>query len=152
MRKLVVVVGLVAAAGTLASCGGRKGGVFAGRSGPDELAVSRQQPLVIPPDFNLVPPRPGAPRPQEADSSTQALQAMFGGPAQRSDTEKAVLSAAGGTRAEEGIRSTAGDPATETVNKGQTTRDILNAPAGQGREATVRTGQGQAPQPQAQPK
>ncbi|MBU3077289.1 DUF3035 domain-containing protein [Sphingomonas quercus] len=141
MRKVVVVVGLVAAAGTLASCGGHKGGVFAGRAGPDELAVSRQQPLVIPPDFNLVPPRPGAPRPQEADSSTQALQAMFGGQAQRSETEKAVLSAAGAGRAEEGIRSTAGDPATETVNKGQTTRDILNAPAAQGKEATVQTGQ-----------
>ena len=140
MRKVFAVILLTGAAVSLASCGGgRKGGVFAGRSGPDEFAVQRQQPLVIPPDFNLVPPRPGAPRPQEADSSTQALQAMFGGPAQRSAGERAITQAAGGARVEPGIRSTAGDPGTETVDKGAATREILNAPTGQGRNSTVST-------------
>ena len=128
MRKVVLVLGLVAAAGTLASCGGRKGGVFAGRSGPDEFMVARQQPLVIPPDFALVPPRPGAPRPQEADSSTQALNALFGGNARLSQGEAALTASAGG-QASPGIRSEAGDPNTQVVNKGSATRDILNAPA-----------------------
>lgn len=139
MRKAVLVLGLVAAAGTLASCGGRKGGVFAGRSGPDEFLVARQQPLVIPPDFALNPPKPGAPRPQEADSSTQALQALFGGQAQRSPVEAGVTAQAGASRADPGIRSEAGDPGTETVDKGATTRTILAAPAGQGQDATVQT-------------
>ena len=62
---------------------------------PDEFAVARQAPLVIPPDFSLVPPKPGAPRPQEADSSTQALQALFGGPAPRSAVENALTSQPG---------------------------------------------------------
>lgn len=137
MRKLVMVVGIVAAGASLASCGGKRGGgVFAGRA-PDEFAVARQQPLVIPPDFALVPPRPGAPRPQEADSSTQALQAMFGGSAPRSATEQQVLGTAGGARAEAGIRTTAGDNGTTVVNKGNTTQAILAAPVGQGKDATV---------------
>ena len=83
MRKVLMTAAAASAMLALAGCGGgAKGGVFSrSGGGPDEFAVSRQAPLVIPPDFALTPPRPGAPRPQEADSSTQALQAMFGGAA-----------------------------------------------------------------------
>lgn len=146
MRKLrfAAMVGIGAA---LASCGSNRGGVFANK-GPDEFLVARQQPLVIPPDFTLTPPKPGAPRPQDADSSTQALQALFGGQAPRSPGEQAVVGEAGGARAEAGIRSQAGDPDTTTVDKGAATRDILNAPATQGQEATVSTAPAQTPPPQ----
>ena len=44
------------AAALLAGCAG--GGPF-GRQGPDEFAVARNAPLVVPPDFALTPPRPG---------------------------------------------------------------------------------------------
>ena len=139
MRKAVLVMVLAGTACTLASCGGgRRGGVFANK-GPDEFAVARAQPLVIPPDFALVPPRPGAPRPQEADSSTQALQALFGGQAPRSASETGVVAQAGGARAESGIRSSAGDSGTTVVDKGAATRDILAAPTGQGQDASVAT-------------
>ena len=45
----------------LAGChSGPKGGVFASRKGtPDEFAVGRAAPLTVPPDFALVPPKPG---------------------------------------------------------------------------------------------
>ena len=134
MRKFVPVL-LVAA--TLAGCG-TSGGVF-NRQRPDELAVARAAPLVVPPDFALRPPTPGAPRPQEADSSTLALQAMFGGPAARSNAENVTLGAAGVNRADPGIRSTAGDPTTTVVDKGAATRDVVAAPAteGQGARATT---------------
>jgi hypothetical protein len=39
---------------------------------PDEFAVEARAPLTIPPDFDLRPPQPGAPRPQEASASTKA--------------------------------------------------------------------------------
>ena len=135
--KVIAAVSVLA----LAGCGGGKAGVFAaGKHGaPDEFAVSRRAPLVIPPDFALVPPKPGQPRPQEADSSTQALQAMFGGTAPRSAAEKALLDRAGEARADDGIRAEAGDPATATVNKGSTTRDILAAPEGTGQGASAAT-------------
>jgi len=113
--------------------------VFSGRSGPDALAVARAAPLVVPPDFALRPPVPGAPRPQEADSSTLALQAMFGGPADRSASEKGALDAAGVARADPGIRSTAGDPNTVVADKGAATRDVVAAPASEGKGARATT-------------
>lgn len=138
MRK-ALTFGVMLAATMLAGCGGG-GGVLAGRNAPDEFAVARRAPLTIPPDFALVPPKPGAPRPQEADSSTQALQAMFGGPAPRSAAEQAVIGQAG-TPADPGVRSTVGDPNTTVVNKGPVTQDILNAPASSSPEATASTPQ-----------
>jgi Protein of unknown function (DUF3035) len=136
MRKLVPVL-LIAT--TLTACGSNRG-VF-GRAGPDALAVARAAPLVVPPDFALRPPVPGAPRPQEADSSTLALQAMFGGPADRSAAEKGALGAAGAGRADPGIRSTAGDPGTTVVDKGAATRDVVTAPASEGQGARATTPQ-----------
>jgi len=41
---------------------------------PDEFAVESRAPLTIPPDFDLRPPTPGAPRPQEESSDQQAKQ------------------------------------------------------------------------------
>jgi Protein of unknown function (DUF3035) len=132
---------ILAAAGfaLLAGCAGG-GGVF-GRKGPDEFAVSRAAPLVVPPDFALTPPAPGAPRPQEADSSTQALQAMFGGAAVRSASESGAISQAGGNRAQAGIRSDVGDPGTNVVDKGSVTRDVIAAPEGDGQNAKTTTPQ-----------
>ena len=127
MRTLATVLALSA---LLAGCGSTG---FLNRQRPDEFAVSRQAPLVVPPDFSLTPPNPGAPRPQDNDASSQALDALFGGPAPRSAIEKDALGRAGASAT--GIRSTVGDPQTNTVAKGSVTRDILAAPEGDGREA-----------------
>jgi hypothetical protein len=43
---------------------------------PDEFAVESRAPLTIPPDFNLRPPEPGAPRPQEKTAEQQAVEAI----------------------------------------------------------------------------
>jgi Protein of unknown function (DUF3035) len=43
---------------------------------PDEFAVESRAPLTVPPDFDLRPPEPGAPRPQEKTAEQQAEQAM----------------------------------------------------------------------------
>ncbi|MET0271173.1 MAG: DUF3035 domain-containing protein [Sphingomonas sp.] len=143
MRNMLVPAATLLGLLALSACGGgQKAGVFShGGKGPDEFAVSRQAPLVIPPDFALVPPRPGAPRPQEADSSTQALQAMFGGQAPRSTAETRTIDQAGGARASTGIRSNVADPGTTVVDKGSVTRDIIAAPTGNGPDATVSTPQ-----------
>lgn len=135
MRKLVISATLIA---LTAACAGGSG---LDRKRPDELAVSRSAPLVVPPDFALVPPKPGTPRPQEADSSTQALEAMFGGKAVRSAVESGAIGQAGGARAQPGIRSQVGDPDTEVVDKGSVTRDIIAAPEGDGADARASTPQ-----------
>lgn len=131
MRKAAAICLLVTGAGLLSACGA--GGSLLNRGRPDEFAVTRQAPLVVPPDFALTPPNPGAPRPQDTDASRQALDALFGGAAPRSGVETDAINRAGTSAA--GIRSSVGDPQTKTVAKGQQTRDILSAPQGDGREA-----------------
>lgn len=130
MRKTTTTLLLIAGGALLAGCGST--GLF-DRDRPDEFAVQRQAPLVVPPDFNLVPPAPGAPRPSEGTASQQALDALFGGPAPRSSVETSALDRAGS--AAPGIRSQVGDADTHTVDKGAVTRNIISAPQGDGREA-----------------
>lgn len=130
MRNLKSAMLVVSGCAMLAACGG--GGIF-NRDRPDEFAVQRQAPLVVPPDFSLTPPAPGAPRPTEGTASEQALEALFGGPAPRSDVETSALDRAGS--AAPAIRSVIGDPATNTVAKGRITRDIIAAPEGDGAAA-----------------
>jgi hypothetical protein len=137
MRKAVVIATL-GMASALSACGSTN---YMNRERPDEFAVTRNAPLVVPPDFALVPPAAGAPTAQAADSSTQALQAMFGGPAARSGSETNVVNSAGANRAEPGIRSGVGDPDTNVVDKGQVTRDIIAAPEGDGQDARATTPQ-----------
>jgi len=130
MRNLTTAILLGAGAAMLTACGG--GGIF-NRDRPDEFAVQRQAPLVVPPDFSLTPPAPGAPRPSEGTASEQALEALFGGPAPRSAIETSALNRAGS--ADPGIRSQVGDEGTNIVAKGSTTRDIIAAPQGDGAAA-----------------
>ena len=123
------------AAGIAAMLAGCAGGGILNRERPDEFAVQRQAPLVVPPDFQLVPPQPGAPRPAEGTAAQQALEALFGGPAPRSAVENSAISRAG--TAEPGIRSAVGSPGTFTVDKGTTTQAIIAAPEGDGQAATA---------------
>ncbi len=77
MRKALL---LLVPAVLLGGCG-----TFSGkRAQLDEFAVARNAPLVIPPDYSLTPPVAGTVSlsPQEAQS--QAIEALFGGPAPRS--------------------------------------------------------------------
>ena len=136
----IVMTGMAAAAATmvLAGCGTTS---LANRERPDEFAVARNAPLVIPPDFSLAPPTPGQPQPVGTDSRTQAIQALFGGPAPRSDSERQMLEAAGTGGTTIGARSTVGDPNTTVVEKGQVTQTILAVPEGDGQEARVSTPQ-----------
>lgn len=131
MKKTSSLILLASMGSLLAACG--SGGGILGRERPDEFAVQRQAPLVVPPDFNLVPPAPGAPRPAEGTAAEQALEALFGGPAARSAVEAAAISRAG--EADPGIRSSIGDVQTNTVAKGSVTRDIIAAPEGDGQAA-----------------
>lgn len=123
---------IILTAGTLALLPACSSGLIANRDRPDEFAVQRQSPLVVPPDFSLVPPAPGAPRPGDSTSSQQALDALFP-PQARSAVETNALNRAG--TSEVSIRSTVGDPLTFTVDKGSTTRTIIAAPEGDGQAA-----------------
>lgn len=81
---------------TLSACGTVRDLAGLDRTGPDEYAVSPADPLVIPPDFTLRPPQPGAPRPQEVRAEDKAKQALLGGAANVNAEAPAV---AGGAEA-----------------------------------------------------
>ena len=103
--------------------------------GGNEVAAptaGRAAPLVVPPDFALEPTAATAIRPADGGQE-QVLDALFGGTAPRSAAERAISTTSG--NAEMGIRSSVGDPQTNTVNKGSITRDIIAAPEGDGQTA-----------------
>ena len=82
---------------------------------PDEFAVLTKPPLVVPPDFTLRPPLPGAAAdPNSAAATGEAKAALLGqGAAQAPDSppadgsvgEQALLARAGADEAEPGIRA-----------------------------------------------
>lgn len=130
MRTFTVLVTGIAIAASLGACAGK-------RARPDEFAVARQRPLVVPPDYSLVPPAPGAALTQGQTVQSQTLEALFGGPARVSQGEAATVGAAGA--ADPAIRSSVADPGTNVVDKGGTTRDIVAAPEGDGQDARAAT-------------
>ena len=122
MRKVLTVAVLAAAVAT-SGCAALRGS----QRTPDEFAVARNAPLIIPPDFNLAPPVAGTVGLSPAEAQQQAIEALFGGPAPRSPGEMSLLDAAGRSDAQMGIRSQVWDPDTRLVDKGQTTLQILSA-------------------------
>ena len=136
MRKAFIATLAVAALATsgCAALGGK-------RAAPDEFAVARNAPLIIPPDFNLAPPVAGTQGTSAGEAQQQAIDTLFGGPAPRSAAETSLLDQAGRRDAPVGIRSTAWDPDTRIVDKGRTTLQILAAPAANSSVATAQVGQ-----------
>ncbi len=108
-------------------CSGFRRAVGVDKNAPDEFAVSKQAPLVVPPDFALRPPRPGAPRPTEIDSQGQAIEALFGVTAQpaRSAGEQALLERAGATKAAPEARTLLRDDGTIVADKGVFLKELL---------------------------
>ena len=136
MRKILTAL-VLAAAVTTSGCA-----VFRGKAAtPDEFAVARNAPLIIPPDFSLAPPVAGTAGLTPGEAQQQAIDALFGGPAPRSASETSLLDQAGRTDAPIGIRSTVWDPDTRIVDKGAATLQILNAPAADSNIASAQAGQ-----------
>ena len=77
MRLLKVVLGLGLCAVALAGCEDLRKAAGLNKKSPDEFAVTTKAPLVIPPDFNLRPPMPGAPPTNTLDPSSNAEIALF---------------------------------------------------------------------------
>jgi hypothetical protein len=131
MRNALPVLAVMALATGGCSMLHAKGGT------PDEFAVARNAPLVIPPDYTLAPPVAGTAGLTPEGAQAQAIEALFGGPAPRSTSESMLLEKAGRDRAMIGARSVAGDPDTRVVDTGQVTTTILAAPESNGQVASA---------------
>lgn len=109
------VVVLAAAVAALAGCDSAKEVFGLNKSSPDEFAVVTRAPLVIPPEFGLRPPEPGAARPQDAPAAQAARNILVrnagdgagagtGGPSGLSSGESALLKQAGALNADPQVR------------------------------------------------
>ena len=122
MRKVITAAVLLSAVAT-AGCATR------GRA-PDEFAVARNAPLVVPPDFNLAPPVAGTAGLTPGEAQQQAIDTLFGGPVVRSPGETSMLEAAHREDSALGIRSSLTNPDTRIVDKGPATVTLLQAQPG----------------------
>lgn len=106
----------------LAACGG-------GKNSPDEFAVVDRPPLVIPPEAELTPPRPGEPKAQTMDPGRRAFEALFPGKEYKpsppkSRSEVGLLSLIG--RADPDVRSNVGQKDIDVVKKTVILADLLD--------------------------
>src|SRR6201996_8068487 len=76
LRFAILGASLVA----LAACSSIREEAGLTKQSPDEFAVTTKAPLIIPPDFNLRPPSPGAAPLNQTDPTSAAELAMFNSP------------------------------------------------------------------------
>ncbi len=76
-RKLMLAALAVALPALAGGCSSVKEQLGLTKQSPDEFKVVSRAPLSMPPDYNLRPPTPGAPRPQEGTTRDQAANAVF---------------------------------------------------------------------------
>lgn len=122
LRPLILSLSALAVTG----CAWLGDAVGSGKHPPDEFVVVNQRPLVVPPDFQLRPPRPGVPSPQNIEPSAQVVNALFPNvtsvPPNPSAGELALLGNISGGNAD--IRPQV-DGNTEVVQKGLLLGELL---------------------------
>ncbi|HEY2034751.1 MAG TPA: DUF3035 domain-containing protein [Rhizomicrobium sp.] len=143
MRNLWRVSVLLAAGISLMSCDTIRSAAGITKEPPDEFAVVTKAPLIIPPDFNLHPPKPGA-APLNQTSPTQSAQAALYGDdtaqiaasinGDYSQAEKLLLAQSGAATADDGIRRTIAADNANAEDTGSLTDSLLfggsDAPVG----------------------
>ena len=96
MSKALFGVSCAAVIVLLSGCSNFKQTIGIEPTAPDEFAVESRAPLTVPPEFDLRPPAPGAPRPQDVNPASSAQQAMnAAGPGKPGDTAPAGLNGGG---------------------------------------------------------
>ena len=107
------MVALVGVAVSLIGCESVREAAGIVKEPPDEFAVVTKSPLVIPPDFNLRPPKPGAQPVNQVSPTDSAQAALFGEdpgtaaaqmPGNYSPEERVILASSGGANADHAIR------------------------------------------------
>jgi len=76
--KIILLTGASLALLGLSACSGAKKSLGLVKHTPDEFKIVKRAPLAMPPEYNIRPPRAGAPRPQENTTSEEARQVIFG--------------------------------------------------------------------------
>jgi len=75
--KLGIAIGILVALLIVSGCSQLRNITGKGKHPPDEFAVVKRPPLIVPPEFELAPPDPGEPSPQDLASAAETLRALF---------------------------------------------------------------------------
>lgn len=117
---------------TLGGCAGAKRAFGMQKVAPDEFTVVTKAPLVLPPDYSLRPPQPGAPSPAYVEPGSRAQYALFGRDGQLSDTaggytmgEIGLLDTTGGSAADPDIRKTINSETASLIEKDSSVVDDI---------------------------
>jgi hypothetical protein len=134
MRNLWRGAVLLAAGLSLMSCDTIRDAAGITKEPPDEFAVVTKAPLIIPPDYNLHPPKPGA-APLNQTSPTQSAQAALYGDdtaavaasinGNYSQAEKMLLAQSGAATADDSIRRTIAADNSKAEDTGTLTDSLL---------------------------
>ena len=118
LNRAAIAALLVAGVG-LCGCNHAAGALGLNKTTPDEFRVVAKAPLVIPPDYDLRPPKPGEPRPQELQPETAARVALLGEREgeNRSDGEKLLVAKAGADKADPLVRYVVDDEFGDIAHK-----------------------------------
>lgn len=119
--RIAMLVGVCILLAALPGCRDMRMALGMDRAGPDEFAVESRAPLLIPPDFNLRPPQPGASRPNEVSAAERARRAIdSAGPGEPGKQASFALRASG-----DGMSSTPGaqlDPSQQVQDNSMANR------------------------------
>lgn len=110
------------AALSLSACTNVRESLGLQKDSPDEFAVLTRAPLEMPPELALPPPQPGMPRPQEQSPVKKAQETLLGAEkvaGEGSQSEDALLSAAGAENAQASIRETVNQETAELNDRNQ---------------------------------
>jgi hypothetical protein len=111
MRRVAYIAAMAGLAASLAGCSTFRKAAGMDQTSPDEFAVVTKAPLIIPPDYNLKPPKPGATPTNQIGPTDAAEAALYGRRqpvtsthGQLSAGEQELLAKAGATNSNNMIR------------------------------------------------
>jgi len=106
--RWAVIAGALAVLLATSGCSKIRESVGLTKNPPDEFRVVSRAPLTIPPEFELRPPRPGAPRPQTGTPRDQAERTIFRKDDAQEPAEPAYAGNPGMSRGEQALLAAAG--------------------------------------------
>ena len=127
---LVAIAGCIAAT-SLSGCTSAKRAFGMQKVAPDEFTVVTKPPLVLPPDYSLRPPQPGAPNPAQLEPGGTAEAALFGREGLSDNAmgytsgETSLLDTTGGAGASPDIRKVLNAETASLVEKDSTIADKI---------------------------
>ena len=101
------------------ACGSLRQDLGLGRNPPDEFAVIDRQPLSMPPDYTIRPPRTWADRGDSFSAEKNAQNALFGPVPSRADvsmSEKALIVSSGADAVQSNIRDIVNQESSQKVS------------------------------------